>query len=64
MFSANADADPHAGIVWFNGLRELERAHWLKIADSAGPVDAWAAYLSAEAFQDAQGEAEVRLASR
>jgi len=50
--------DPVAGIAWFNGLSEQDRALWLKIADSARPVEAWVAYLSAAAFQEAKDEAE------
>ena len=56
------DADPHVGMEWFNGLQEHERAHWLKTADSARPVDAWHAYLSADAYQEALDRGESWLA--
>lgn len=32
------------GIAWWNRLSEAERAYWLHVADSARPVDAYAAY--------------------
>jgi hypothetical protein len=36
--------DARAGIAWFNSLTPTERAHWLEIADSAVPADAWRAF--------------------
>jgi hypothetical protein len=36
--------DPQAGVTWWNGCREPERGHWLAVAKSAVPADAWAAY--------------------
>jgi len=63
VFPADAHADPHAGMAWFNALREKERAYWLQQAESARAVDASAAYLSAEAFQDAQDRADEWLAA-
>ncbi|WP_247394670.1 hypothetical protein [Ralstonia pseudosolanacearum] len=59
VFPADANADPHAGIAWFNGLPESERARWLADAGSARPVDAWAAYLREEAYQEAHSAAEA-----
>lgn len=32
------------GMAWWNRLSEAERAYWLRVADSARPVDAYAAY--------------------
>lgn len=32
------------GIEWWNELTEEARAIWLKVANSATPADAWAAY--------------------
>jgi hypothetical protein len=61
VFPVNADADPQAGMDWFNGLQEHQRAHWLQTASSARPVDAWGAYLSAEAYRDALENAESWL---
>jgi hypothetical protein len=37
-------ADARAGMAWFNSLTATERAHWLEIADSAVPADAWRAF--------------------
>lgn len=48
---------------WWNRLREQERAHWLALAVSAVPADAWAAYLRSEAYQDALNEGENWLAA-
>lgn len=36
--------DEQAGIAWWNGLSERARSEWLRIAQSARPVDAWLAY--------------------
>lgn len=38
--------EPLAGIVWWNELTEPTRAHWLTVAGSAVPADAYRAYLS------------------
>lgn len=57
-------ADPEEGVTWWNGMGEPERAHWLYIAGSAVPADAWLAYLRAEAYEDAMGEAEDWLSTR
>lgn len=32
------------GIEWWNGLTKEAREIWLKVANSATPADAWAAY--------------------
>lgn len=32
------------GIAWWNRLSRAERRHWLEVADSAVPADAWEAY--------------------
>lgn len=37
-------ADEAAGIAWWNGLSEADRAAWLKGAGSAVPAEAWAAF--------------------
>ncbi|CAG9180203.1 hypothetical protein LMG23992_04168 [Cupriavidus laharis] len=44
IFPADPDADPQAGMAWFNALTELERAEWVARADSARPSEAWAAF--------------------
>ncbi len=36
--------DESAGIDWWNGLAEPERAHWLRAAQTATPAVAWAHY--------------------
>lgn len=63
VFPADRDAEPQRGMGWFNELTEAERGRWLVTAKSARPVDAWGAYLSQEAFLDAQEEAEAWVAS-
>lgn len=57
-------ADPHQGITWWNAMAAVERGHWLKIAGSARPADAYHAFLLAEAYADAEGEAYAWLDSR
>jgi hypothetical protein len=39
-----AGNDAELGMAWWNGLTELERAHWMEVADSAIPADAWKAW--------------------
>lgn len=63
VFPADADADPDAGITWWNAMAEDERGHWLAKAQSAKPADAWAAYLTDAAHEDALAEAESWLAT-
>ena len=63
-FPADRNADPQRGMAWFNALTEVERARWLATGKSARPVDAWGAYLSQEAFKEAQEEGENWVASR
>jgi hypothetical protein len=36
--------DEVAGMAWWNGLSEPERADWLRAAGSARPADAWEAW--------------------
>lgn len=38
--------EPLAGIDWWNELSEMMRLHWLNVADSATPADAYRAYRS------------------
>jgi hypothetical protein len=40
--------DAEMGIRWWNGLTQAERAHWLEVAGSAVPADAWAAFKMGE----------------
>lgn len=56
--------DAHECVLWWNGITELDRAHWLTAAKSALPADAWAAYKLGEAHSDAQDVAYEWLDSR
>lgn len=56
--------DPQAGITWWNECSEQERAHWLMMAASARPADAYHAYILAEAHADAEAVAYEWLNSR
>ena len=56
--------DPQAGMSWWNALSEVGRAHWLLMAASARPADAYHAYLLAEAYADAKATAHDWLDSR
>jgi len=56
--------DPHAGMSWWNECSEQERAHWLMMAASARPADAYHAYLLAETYADAETTAYEWLDSR
>jgi hypothetical protein len=53
-FTANPDADPQAGMAWFNSLSDSGRGLWLAQAHSARPVDAYALYLHRDAFRQAE----------
>jgi hypothetical protein len=55
---------PEAGMDWWNSLTEKQRAHWLTMAASAMPAAARHAYLLAEAYNDAQDEAEAWMSTR
>lgn len=59
-----AVSDPGAGITWWNECGEQERAHWLMMAASARPADAYHAYQLAEAYADAESTAYEWLDSR
>lgn len=63
VFPADPDHEPEAGVAWWNALTEAERGRWLAKAQSAKPVDAWAAYLADEAHEDALAQAEDWLAT-
>ena len=40
-----ATADDEIGMIWWNSLRERDRAEWLRAAGNTGvPTDAWAAF--------------------
>lgn len=56
--------DPQAGMSWWNNLAEEQRAHWLMMAASAMPAAARHAYLLAEAYNDAQDEADAWMSTR
>jgi len=59
-----AQDDPQAGMSWWNECSEQERGHWLMMAASARPADAYHAYLLAEAYADAESTAYRWLDSR
>lgn len=59
-----AQEGPHTGMEWWNGLAEAQRAHWLMMAASARPADAYHAYQLAEAYADAEATAYEWLDSR
>ena len=50
-------ADEAAGMVWWNTLKEADRAAWLARACSAVPADAWMAY---KRLRDAERESRIR----
>ncbi|MDO5693663.1 MAG: hypothetical protein Q4G70_14515 [Pseudomonadota bacterium] len=60
MNSENYDREPtedeRRGMEWWNAASELQREFWLRVASSARPADAWAAYkfamLEREGSQD------------
>jgi len=56
--------NPQAGMNWWNSLSEEQRAHWLMMAASAMPAAARHAFLLAEAYNDAQDEADVWMSTR
>lgn len=56
--------DAHEGVLWWNRITELDRAHWLTAAKSAVPADAWAAFKLDEAHADAEVAAYEWLDSR
>ena len=50
-------ADEKAGMDWWNSQPELVREFWLRVANSARAVDAWAAYRFVMQEQHAGGQA-------
>jgi hypothetical protein len=57
-------ADPEADMTWWNACSEQERGHWLMMAASARPADAYHAYQLAESHADAEVTAYEWLDSR
>ena len=41
--------DAALGMAWYNGLTKAERIRWHRVAGSAVPADAWAAFQSGRA---------------
>jgi hypothetical protein len=62
------EQDEAAGMVWWNGLQERERAWWLERAVERGALgtaaDGYLSYLLAEAHADAEDTACEWLDSR
>lgn len=57
VFPADPNADPEGGANWWNDLTGGERTHWMQQAGNTGRVvDAYGAWLSDEAKQDAEWE--------
>lgn len=56
--------DDQDGVDWWNAMTTEVRAHWLAVAGSAVPADAWHAYQLAEAQGDAIEEGENWLSTR
>lgn len=46
--------DPQAGVGWWNGLNEQQRAHWLKVAKVGSAAGARYAWREAQAYMDAE----------
>jgi len=63
VFAVIAD-DPQSCNTWWNECGEQERAHWLMIAASERPADAYHAYQLAEVYADAESTAYEWLDSR
>jgi hypothetical protein len=57
-------AEPNAGMTWWNECSEQERSHWVMMAASARPADAYHAYQLAEAYADAESTAYKWIDSR
>jgi hypothetical protein len=58
------EANPETGMTWWNECSELERAHWVMMAASVRPADAYHAYLLSETYADAKNTASQWLNSR
>lgn len=51
LAAAFTKTEARAGIKWWNALTEEMRGHWLRVADSAVPADAYRAYLESSRGQ-------------
>lgn len=58
------DAGTDNGMTWWNASSEQERAHWLMVATSAVPADAWRTYQLAQAYDDAAAEGRTWVDTR
>jgi hypothetical protein len=56
--------DPQEVITWWNRITPKERGRWVLVAGSAVPDDAWQAWRDAEAYTDAEAEANDWIATR
>ena len=45
-------ADAEIGMIWYNRLSKAERLHWHRVAASAVPADAWAAFQAGATLPD------------
>jgi len=41
-------ADDQVAMAWWNSITEERRRHWLSVAGSAVPADAWRAFVASE----------------
>lgn len=59
------EVDPDAGIEWWNALDEDSRREWMREAGDTGrAVDAYTAYLTQLAREDAEEQGEWWVSSR
>lgn len=59
-----ATEDPPTSNEWWSELSVEERSHWLTMSASPSPASARHAYLLAEAYNDAQDEADAWMDGR
>lgn len=58
------DNEADADVRWWNECSQQEREHWLMMAASARPADAYHAFMLAEAYADAESTAYEWLDSK
>jgi len=65
VFPADPNYNPDMGMEWWNARSETERAMWMDKAGNTGrAVDAWGAYLAAEAHFDANEEGDAWVSAK
>lgn len=63
VFPLEGADNPDYGVDWWNAMTEDVRAHWLSVAGTAVPADAWLACLANEAERAAVEAGEEWLSS-